>query len=427
MAVANRYSWCIFVAVFLFLSIATITVHAHSKASDDDIITNYEFTNKLHMEILRPFQGHHFQRTNQSRMAFVEPLYLRHNDSFRLALSAYNTTFYLHLEPHLDLVHPDAEISVWENGKKKLIRNFKPRVYKGIVLTEEYSTQKLSWDRAGVVGFIQKDGTYFPNPDPATWSIGDARIYVHDSGSATGNPNIFADPVMQGVFTYKDETYNIKPIHVYQRSKRSEDATILHPDQRPSHARNSKMIIYRESDRQGMLTKRSNIPGAPESNCGTNKLSGNQNYFDSLGESSGLMSAARLRKRDTSSTACVANKKFVYMGVAADCTYFELHKTSEEVIAQLVANWNKVDSIYESTFNVGVGIFKIEIKSTCDNNPAWNQKCSDQYDINSRLSDFSQWRGNLGEDGTGLWHLMTTCSYVYMLTLEIFLLKKKTS
>ena len=38
----------------------------------------------------------------------------------------------------------------------------------------------------------------------------------------------------------------------------------------------------------------------------------------------------------------------------------------------------------------------------------WNVPCS-SANLNSRLSLFSAWRGTLGEDGNGLWHLMSGC------------------
>ncbi|KAI8575236.1 hypothetical protein K450DRAFT_262730 [Umbelopsis ramanniana AG] len=36
--------------------------------------------------------------------------------------------------------------------------------------------------------------------------------------------------------------------------------------------------------------------------------------------------------------------------------------------------------------------------------------CNTNYPINMRLSDFSQWRGSKGDDGAGLWHLLTQCA-----------------
>jgi hypothetical protein len=40
----------------------------------------------------------------------------------------------------------------------------------------------------------------------------------------------------------------------------------------------------------------------------------------------------------------------------------------------------------------------------------WNVNCSTpNVDLDARLSLFSQWRGAKGNDGAGLWHLMSNC------------------
>ena len=41
---------------------------------------------------------------------------------------------------------------------------------------------------------------------------------------------------------------------------------------------------------------------------------------------------------------------------------------------------------------------------------AWNVNCSTpNVNLDNRLSLFSQWRGAKGNDGAGLWHLMSNC------------------
>ena len=39
----------------------------------------------------------------------------------------------------------------------------------------------------------------------------------------------------------------------------------------------------------------------------------------------------------------------------------------------------------------------------------WNVACSESITLNNRLSIFSDWRGKKGDDGAGLWHLMSGC------------------
>ena len=46
--------------------------------------------------------------------------------------------------------------------------------------------------------------------------------------------------------------------------------------------------------------------------------------------------------------------------------------------------------------------------STADPATPWNIPCS-SAELDTRLSIFSQWRGNKGNDSIGLWHLMSGC------------------
>ena len=103
------------------------------------------------------------------------------------------------------------------------------------------------------------------------------------------------------------------------------------------------------------------------------------------------------------------------MGAAADCTYVKAYETANQARIQIINDWNSVSGLYTSSFNVGIGLINITVMdATCPSSPvsgqAWNQECSTSYSISSRLSDFSQWRGRIGDDGAGLWHLMTNCA-----------------
>ncbi len=97
--------------------------------------------------------------------------------------------------------------------------------------------------------------------------------------------------------------------------------------------------------------------------------------------------------------------------MAADCTYVTNYGSQDAALKQIVSNWNQASKIFESTFNVALGIVKVDLQSTCsaENDRAWNRPCSESYEINRRLSDFSRWRGTQDKDA-GLWHLMTKCN-----------------
>lgn len=109
------------------------------------------------------------------------------------------------------------------------------------------------------------------------------------------------------------------------------------------------------------------------------------------------------------------NDVVLYMGAAADCTYVKYYQSADNARMQIINDWNSVSSVYSNTFNVGLGLINITIMdSNCPTTPNtatnWNQACSTAYSISTRLSDFSQWRGRIGDDGAGLWHLMTNCA-----------------
>ncbi|KAM3588970.1 hypothetical protein VKS41_001400 [Umbelopsis sp. WA50703] len=111
---------------------------------------------------------------------------------------------------------------------------------------------------------------------------------------------------------------------------------------------------------------------------------------------------------------CPKSRLINYMGAAADCTYTAAYQGIQNARIQMINDWNTASSVYERTFNVSLGIIQFYMMApSCptliDSNNTWNQNCSSTYTINSRLSDFSIWRGARGNDGAGLWHLMTQC------------------
>ncbi|KAJ3326561.1 hypothetical protein HDU91_004611, partial [Kappamyces sp. JEL0680] len=112
---------------------------------------------------------------------------------------------------------------------------------------------------------------------------------------------------------------------------------------------------------------------------------------------------------------CLSSLKVLAMGVAADCSYVTAKGGIQNALSAILENWNSASKVYESTFNVQLGVAKVLLQESC-NSPAsvtslpWNQDCTNPaYTIQNRLSDFSQWRGTQ-QDGMGLWHLMTKCN-----------------
>lgn len=148
-------------------------------------------------------------------------------------------------------------------------------------------------------------------------------------------------------------------------------------------------------------TKRSEIPRVRMCGVDENFI----NITDTLYKASSLQ---RLSKR--APAGCPGTLKVLYMAVASDCTYTLAYGGPEGALKQIINNINTASAVYAKTFNIALGLIKVDIRTSCDSNPAWNRVCSDDYRINNRLSDFSSWRGSNSNDGAGLWHLMTQCS-----------------
>ena len=124
-----------------------------------------------------------------------------------------------------------------------------------------------------------------------------------------------------------------------------------------------------------------------------------------------------------STSGCPKAQKVAFVGVAADCTYTNNYASAEQARTQLLTDFNSASSLYQSSFNVSLGIVEINVQSgacpssaaAVDPNNKWNVGCEEGgapgVDLNARLSIFSEWRGNKGAaDGAGLWHLLTNCS-----------------
>ena len=113
-------------------------------------------------------------------------------------------------------------------------------------------------------------------------------------------------------------------------------------------------------------------------------------------------------------SGCPTSPKIVYMGVAADCTYTQQYGSQTNATQQILNNWNSASALYRNTFRISLGIIELQVMdSNCpaaiDPAVPWNTDCG-SVTLGDRLSLFSQWRGDKGEDGTGLWHLLSRCT-----------------
>ncbi|KAI7899377.1 Metallo-peptidase family M12B Reprolysin-like-domain-containing protein [Cokeromyces recurvatus] len=313
---------------------------------------------------------------------------LKHDDSFRLSLEAYNKTVYLHLIPNLDLFHPEAVFHF--NGKSVKINPEDYQVYHGYAVDEMYT------DHWWLNGLLEEDMDNQPG------ILGSARVIVRND--INHNLNY---PLFEGTFNMYGDIHHIKLKENYHLTKRTDDVQAT--------SSNAHMIIYRDSD---MITRQSE-----SGNCGFDRLSNTQikyNPFEVVDNHMKFAAAIQTNNKlslltKRAPTGCPTTKKVLYMGVAADCTYVKFYQSADNARMQIINDWNSVSSVYGNTFNVNIGLINITLMdTTCPSTPVssvnWNQACSTRYSISSRLSDFSKWRGSIGDDGAGLWHLMTNCA-----------------
>jgi hypothetical protein len=126
-----------------------------------------------------------------------------------------------------------------------------------------------------------------------------------------------------------------------------------------------------------------------------------------------LKSLEKLTVGANAAVGCPPSKRLLLMGVAADCSYVAEKGSRSEALNSILTNWNTVSKVFESAFNVQLGVAKVVLLESCtptDSITPWNADCAkSSYTISNRLSDFSRWRGTQ-QDTYGLWHLMTKCS-----------------
>lgn len=138
-------------ALLAVLSLATLT-SAHSPAWPTIAYT--ETLGPLHHEIL----PRHLHNNPISNSPFAKrgdtsaPILIEKDDRIRLRFQAFNRTFFLHLEPNHDLLHPDllaasslSPSSSRTTSSSSVYDDIKP--FKGVVVEDDYhSNQK--WERA---------------------------------------------------------------------------------------------------------------------------------------------------------------------------------------------------------------------------------------------------------------------------------------
>ncbi|KAL0945556.1 hypothetical protein HGRIS_014717 [Hohenbuehelia grisea] len=354
---------------------------------------------------------------------------LRHDDSFRLTVAAFDDVFHLHLRPNEHLIHPAARIKYYKtlddgtsvpSHTEPLLRE-SIKAYMGDVVPEHVTTARMREDAASVAT------TALP-------TLGWARIMVHSQGDASNG----RAPIFEGAFSANGVVHHIMTKDNYLRTKHT-----LDPDVAVDIGDAGELVVWRDSDAmspeeeeaaaQGSAS-RSSAPIAQS--CSHDTLAYNADIMENAYAQRPLTSPswyeslgfAPLGKRDdvvgnpmgtnfvnqiNNTSGCPKSQKLLFMGVAADCKYVSQYGSRENATTRILTDWNTASSLYKMTFNVSLGIIELQVQDTACPSPVnpdtpWNVDCS-SVTLDNRLSLFSDWRGRKGDDGVGLWHLMSGC------------------
>ncbi|KAF9426088.1 hypothetical protein BGZ94_006953 [Podila epigama] len=366
----------------------------------------------------------------------ADPDMITKDDTIRVQFSAYNTTFHLYLEPNLDFIHPEADLGPG-------VSRDDIKAFKGVVVEDSYHIDR-KWERAATTTRMEKRTVEHMLYEKGV--VGWARMMVeHDAQRPS-------ELILRGAFMVGDTTYHVTTTEHYHIQKRSDDAL---PHATPLSTR---MVIFRDSDlyHPSSSLHRRQDSDQDDSACGADLLHRKSVEFGSDAMAphspskfeyyyppnltttvpmstvddrrawSGLLNRTPLSKRDVTlkvagpnpvPEGCPVNRLVNYMGVAADCTYVRHYKGAAAARMQIFADFNTASGIFESTFNVALGVISLNIMpEECPTTPVkgeeWNQECNPNHPIDQRLNEFSAWRGQSprSNDGAGLWHLMTKCN-----------------
>ncbi|KAH6689488.1 ADAM family of metalloprotease-like protein ADM-B [Plectosphaerella plurivora] len=220
--------------------------------------------------------------------------------------------------------------------------------------------------------------------------------------------------LIEGAFRLHGDSYHISTDASYRRARHADDPAV------PA-GKSPFLVVWRDSDiiddpfRSELLRR----DGDDSPFCGTNTIKERGLDLDDDHPSFGAISARQnigFDPADTigSTAGCPSSTRVALLGIATDCTYTrefqDLNATRRNILEQI----NTASQLYENTFNIRLAIQNLTISdASCPARPStstpWNIACTSGFDISSRLSSFSQWRGQF-DDGNAIWTLLSACN-----------------
>lgn len=257
------------------------------------------------------------------------------------------------------------------------------------------------------------------------FKAGTARVSINRDGK---------HPVFEGSFRIDRVNHHIQTGDHYQSVKHKDDPLLDFPGDA-----SDAMVVWRDSDILTVGDKQSELKRGlyGRTTCNSDKLGFNSRYHELELRDARSLSAMSPRaifgrqSIDGGSTGnngagvdlestigsvdgCPTTRKVALVGIATDCTYTAEFNSTENLRKSVISMVNQASSVYESTFNISLGIQNLTISdASCPGTPPasaeWNQDCSDNVDITDRLSLFSAWRGK-SDDTNAYWTLLSTCN-----------------
>ncbi|KAJ0161641.1 Disintegrin and metalloproteinase domain-containing protein B [Colletotrichum tanaceti] len=213
--------------------------------------------------------------------------------------------------------------------------------------------------------------------------------------------------LLEGAFRLHGESYHVALDSTYRQTRMPGDPHVPQKD-------SPYMVIWRDADM---------VPDHAQANLLGRSVDGptcaTDHYYNNSAVSD--ISARQIGQPPFdpfgtigSTQGCFSTRRVALLGVATDCTYTASFSSPREARDNVISQINVASQVYEDTFNISLVIQNLTISdASCParETPStpWNVACTAGFDLSSRLSTFSAWRGQF-DDGNAIWTLLSACN-----------------